>query len=63
VVAGLAAEAMAAEDSAPMAVEDSAPMAAEGLVEDVGADGVGRGVNVPAKAGPNSSARMGKPRN
>jgi hypothetical protein len=54
---------MGVEDLAPMAAVDLAPMAAEGLVEDVGAVSAGRDVNVPAKAGPNSSAQMGKPRN
>jgi hypothetical protein len=46
-----------------MEVEDSAPMAAEDLVEDVDAVSVARDVSAPAKARPNSSALMGKPRN
>jgi len=45
------------------AVEGLVAMAAEGLVEDVGAGSVGRGVNGRAKARRNLSAQMGKPRN
>jgi hypothetical protein len=63
VVAEAGVEEAGVEDSAPMAAEDSAPMAAEGLVEDVGAVSAGHDVNVPAKAGPNSSALTGKRRN
>jgi len=63
VLAGLAAEAMGVADSALMAAEGSVAMAVEGLVEDVGAVSAARDVNVPAKARPNSSALMGKPRN
>ena len=55
VLAGLAAEAME--------VEDSAPMAAEGLAEDVDAVSAVRGVNARAKVKRNLSVRTGKPRN